>query len=450
MISLELMPTATVVIGSIMITFFIYPPLGLALLIASAAYIIAVWFGSKRLREKVQETHEAHSRAAGILADDVSNIAAVKAFSSTDHEHNRMDEATEKLRQKSNEWMWQFIKVSTIYTIIMSAAAIAVAVVSVYAAERHLIQLSLIYLALTYALTIAQRLWNINSVFKTYYQVIGSSQNTLDMLVLTPQIKDPPDAAILNIDQAEVIFHDVNFQYESHAQANSIVIKDLRLEIPPGQKLGIVGHSGAGKTTLSKLLLRFIEPTTGTISIDGQDTARVTQDSLHKVIAYVPQEPLLFHRSLRDNIAYGKRDATENEVITAAKKAHAWEFIKDLPSGLDTIVGERGVKLSGGQRQRIAIARAIIKQAPILLLDEATSALDSESEKLIQESLNDLMTRSTTIAIAHRLSTLQKMDRIIVLDRGRLVEDGTHADLLKKNGIYASLWVHQSGGFIAE
>jgi ATP-binding cassette subfamily B protein len=211
-----------------------------------------------------------------------------------------------------------------------------------------------------------------------------------------------------------------------------------------------VGHSGSGKTTFTRLLLRFSDIDGGQILIDGQNIAHITQDDLHRHIAYVPQEPLLFHRSIAENIAYGKDEADEATIKKTAELAHAAEFIDNLPKGYETLVGERGVKLSGGQRQRVAIARAMIKDAPILVLDEATSALDSESEKLIQSALWKLMQGRTAIVIAHRLSTIQKMDRIVVLDNGKIVEQGSHQELLKKNGTYAALWAHQSGGFLED
>ena len=226
---------------------------------------------------------------------------------------------------------------------------------------------------------------------------------------------------------------------------------DFSLNIKPGEKIGLVGASGSGKTTLTKLLLRFADIDSGKITIDGQDISEVTQASLRAKIAYVPQEPLLFHRSVRENIAYGRPDATDAEIEEAAKKAGAYDFIVGLKDGFDTMVGERGIKLSGGQRQRVAIARAILKDAPILVLDEATSALDSESEALIQKSLETLMENRTSIVIAHRLSTIAKLDRIIVLKNGKIVEDGSHDELInKKRGVYAKLWARQSGGFIEE
>ena len=227
-----------------------------------------------------------------------------------------------------------------------------------------------------------------------------------------------------------------------------MLFRNFSLHITPGEKVGLVGSSGSGKTTLTKLLLRFADIDSGAIMIDEQNIAEVTQASLRSQIAYVPQEPLLFHRSVRENIAYGRADATDAEIEQAAKKAGAYDFITQLQDGFDTLVGERGVKLSGGQRQRIAIARAIVKDAPILVLDEATSALDSESEVLIQKSLKTLMKNRTSIVIAHRLSTIAKLDRIIVMHNGKIVEDGSHEQLLKHGGHYAKLWQHQSGGFI--
>src|SRR3989344_4515244 len=226
------------------------------------------------------------------------------------------------------------------------------------------------------------------------------------------------------------------------------IFNKFNLDIKSGERVGIVGHSGAGKSTITSLILRFMDVSDGRIIIDGQDIRNVTQDDLRSVISYVPQESILFHRTIRENIAYGKQNSTEEKIISAARKAHASEFISQLSKGYDTFVGERGVKLSGGERQRIAIARAMLKNAPILVLDEATSSLDSVSESYIQDAFNELMKGKTTIVIAHRLSTIQKMDRIIVLDKGQIVEEGTHKELLEKNGMYANLWNHQTGGFL--
>ncbi len=227
-------------------------------------------------------------------------------------------------------------------------------------------------------------------------------------------------------------------------------IQDLKRRIKPGEKVGLVGHSGSGKTTLTRILLRFSDIQDGEITIDGQNISHISQDDLRRSISYVPQEPLLFHRSIKENITYGRPDASEEAMRVIARKAHADDFIDKLPKKYETLVGERGVKLSGGQRQRIAIARAMLKNAPILVLDEATSALDSESEALIQDALWKLMEGRTAIVIAHRLSTIQRMDRIVVLDNGRIVEQGSHKELIRQNGTYAQLWIRQSGGFIEE
>jgi ATP-binding cassette subfamily B protein len=241
----------------------------------------------------------------------------------------------------------------------------------------------------------------------------------------------------------------IGFAYKE-AKTSAIVFRDFNLLVRPGEKIGLVGPSGGGKSTLTRLLLHFDEAQSGAILIDGQNVQHVTQTSLRRNIAYVPQEPLLFHRTIRENIAYGNPDADEATVIRAAKKAKAHEFIQALSAGYDTVVGERGVKLSGGQRQRVAIARAILKDAPILILDEATSALDSDNEMHVQEALWELMQGRTALVIAHRLSTIQKMDRIVVLDSGKIIEQGSHTTLLGLKGTYAKLWAHQSGGFIED
>jgi ABC-type multidrug transport system fused ATPase/permease subunit len=259
------------------------------------------------------------------------------------------------------------------------------------------------------------------------------------------EIKDVNDASELKVESGIIEWKNVSFEY-----GEKRVFDAFDLVIPSGQRVGLVGPSGAGKSTFVSLLLRQHDLSSGTVLIDGQNIAEVTQESLRENIAVVPQEPMLFHRSIRENIAYGKVGATDEEIMTVARLANAHDFIKDLSEGYDTLVGERGVKLSGGQKQRVAIARAMLKDAPVLLLDEATSALDSESEVAIQKALHKLMEGKTVIAIAHRLSTLREMDRIIVLENGKIVEDGSHAALLEYDGVYSRLWKHQAGGFLQE
>jgi len=247
--------------------------------------------------------------------------------------------------------------------------------------------------------------------------------------------------------QHTVRFEDVSFAYPE--ALDRYALQKFSLDIQPGEKIGLVGYSGSGKTTLTKLLMRFMDVSDGVLAIDGIDIRELKQADVRACISYVPQEPLLFHRSIYENISYGKPTATKKQVLAAAQAAYADEFVKDLPEGYQTVVGERGIKLSGGQRQRVAIARALLRDAPILVLDEATSALDSRSEKLIQEALWKLMKGRTAIVVAHRLSTIQRMDRIVVMDKGKIVQIGSHAELLKKEqGIYAELWTHQSGGYV--
>jgi len=307
-----------------------------------------------------------------------------------------------------------------------------------------------VFLMLSYSTLVADRLWEFSSsVIRNYNRSIGDAQEAVATLNTAPAVKDSEEPTELRVEHGSIDIKSMYFAHDEAAELKTL-FKDFNLHIKPGEKIGLVGHSGSGKTSLTRLLLRFMDIDSGEIQIDGINIADVRQENLREVLSYVPQEPLLFHRSIKENINYGKPAASQAEIISVAKKAHAHEFIKDLPKGYDTLVGERGVKLSGGQRQRIAIARAMLKNAPILVLDEATSALDSESELLIQDALWKLMEGRTAIVIAHRLSTIQRMDRIVVLEDGRIVEQGSHKKLLKANGTYARLWAHQSGGFLEE
>jgi len=279
---------------------------------------------------------------------------------------------------------------------------------------------------------------------------MSESAEFTEMMFKPTEIQDVPNAPSLVVKKANIRFKNVHFAYGKKQDKDDMFLSKFDLNIKGNQKIWLVGPSGGGKTTITKLLLRFLDIKSGSISIDGQDIGRITQTSLRDHIAYVPQEPLLFHQSLYDNIAYGNKSATRAEVIHAAKLAHADDFITKLPQGYQTMVGERWIKLSWGQRQRIAIARAILKKAPILILDEATSALDSESEKYIQEWLTELMKDKTALVIAHRLSTIKNLDRILVLSDGKIVQDGTHDELIKQSWLYAILWGHQSGEFLVD
>jgi ATP-binding cassette subfamily B protein len=288
------------------------------------------------------------------------------------------------------------------------------------------------------------KLWNVGKNIRTIYEAIADANEMTEMLEKPHEVQDTPNAKTLKVAEGSIEFSKVTFGY--HSERN--VLKNFELKIPSGQRVALIGPSGGGKTTITKLLFRFLDIQKGKILIDGQDIAGVTQDSLRENLSLVPQEPILFHRSLMDNIRYAKPDTSDEEVIAAAKAAHCHEFIVECEHGYNTFVGERGIKLSGGQRQRVAIARAILKNAPILVLDEATSSLDSESEQFIQESLRTLMKGKTTIVIAHRLSTIMQMDRIVVIDGGKITEEGKHEELLKaKQGTYQKLWEIQAGGF---
>ncbi|OGE84305.1 MAG: hypothetical protein A2846_02075 [Candidatus Doudnabacteria bacterium RIFCSPHIGHO2_01_FULL_49_9] len=301
-----------------------------------------------------------------------------------------------------------------------------------------------IVLVLTFILRLFDQLWDVGKHIRVIYESIADANEMTEILLKRHEIHDKPGAEELRVQHGEILFHNVNFGYHEDLD----ILSNFILSVKSGERVALVGPSGGGKSTIVKLLLRFYDLQSGRILIDGQDIVAVTQDSLRTSIAFVPQDPILFHRTLTENIRYAKPEAGDEEVIKAAKLAHAHEFISRFPDGYDTYVGERGVKLSGGERQRVAIARAILKNAPILVLDEATSSLDSESEFLIQDALKKLMTGRTTIVIAHRLSTIMQMDRIVVIENGNILEEGKHKELVKaKEGTYQRLWNIQAGGF---
>ncbi|MBX6334294.1 ATP-binding cassette domain-containing protein [Candidatus Saccharibacteria bacterium] len=334
----------------------------------------------------------------------------------------------------------------------MALTAIATVVLLIFSAHAYQqgdISITIVILIQLYVLKLVASTMEIADIMKAYEETMSAAYEPIRTMRIPTNVNDPAKPQALPKSNDNTInFEGISYRYDE-AHEHRFAIKDFSLTINPGEKIGVVGYSGSGKTTLTKLLLRFMDVTDGAIRINGVDIRDVRQRDLRHLISYVPQEPLLFHRSIYDNIAYGRPEAKKSEVLAAAKAAYVDEFVDELPNGYDTLVGERGVKLSGGQRQRVAIARAILRDAPILVLDEATSALDSRSEQFIQKALWKLMKGRTALVIAHRLSTIQRMDRIAVMDKGKIVQLGTHDELLKdEKGIYAELWSHQSGGYV--
>jgi ATP-binding cassette, subfamily B, bacterial len=425
-------------------------PLFVAVLFGvSIVYVIIAIVTSKNLRKANVVVTEAGNTRTGQLADVIANIMAVKSFAATDAEDKRFAKINKHWADSERHVMHETLKRQTQFggvgsVMDISALVLATASVVVFKAD-----IATVFLVLSYTGNVLWKLWDFsNSAMREYNNAFGQAKAMVEILNKKPFVRDPVKPQEAHITDGAIDFNSVTF---AHADARKdALFSNLDLHIKAGEKIGLVGHSGSGKTTLTRLLLRFSDIDSGEITIDGQNIAKITQEDLRAHIAYVPQEPLLFHRSISENIAYGKQNATKAEIEQAAERAHSAKFIAKLPGGYNTEVGERGIKLSGGQRQRIAIARAILKDAPILVLDEATSALDSQSEKHIQAALWELMEGRTAIVIAHRLSTIQRMDRIIVLDEGKVIEQGSHDALLAKGGMYADLWRHQSGGFIEE
>ncbi len=423
------------------------PTVALAMLLWT---IFFVWLNVVLTRKRillVREASSAESVLTGHLADALGNVGAIKAFAGEQIEHKihgikNDDRAIKRYRA----WIlgnWNDLQ----FGILMALLQVTVLTLLIFMSMQSTVAFATLILVQIYVSQLIQQLWGLGSITRTIDQSLADASEMTELLGKEIEVKDPIAPDKLNVTQGGIKFNKVRFTHDGN---NRALFNNFDLGVDPGKKIGLVGHSGSGKTSLTKLLLRFVDIQGGSINIDGQDISKVRQADLRSHIAYVPQEPLLFHRSLFENIAYGRPSASKKEIFKAAKQAHAHDFIKSLPKGYETMVGERGVKLSGGQRQRIAIARAILKDAPILVLDEATSALDSESEHLIQDALWKLMEGRTAIVIAHRLSTIQKMDRIVVMQEGKIVEQGTHKELLTKKGIYSDLWARQSGGFIEE
>ncbi|HSE61548.1 MAG TPA: ABC transporter ATP-binding protein [Candidatus Saccharimonadales bacterium] len=441
---LEFLVSIVVAIG--VITFFT-PVIGVAMLCWTIFFVWINMMLTKRRMYLSRIATKADSALTAHLADAVGNVSAIKAFGREEHEKQTHSiKAYDRANKKYISWI-RATKNGFVFGLLIGFLQLTILGLSVWSVMEGKIDIGVFLLVQVYLTQIITLLWGLSGITRNIEQAVSDASEMTEILEEPLGVEDPRHPKPLTISKGAIGFNDITFAHDGNEDT---LFSGFTLRVAAGEKIGLVGHSGSGKTSLTRLLLRFIDVDAGSITIDGQDIRKVAQADLRRYIAYVPQEPVLFHRSLRDNIAYGRPDATDEEVARAARLAHAEEFIHKLPKGYSTMVGERGVKLSGGQRQRIAIARAILKDAPILLLDEATSALDSESEKLIQDALKKLMKGRTTIVIAHRLSTIQKMDRIVVLHEGRIIEQGSHDELLKKDGTYADLWKHQSGGFIEE
>jgi ATP-binding cassette, subfamily B, bacterial len=434
-------------LGFVTVVLWHYSPLLILVLLGMLSITVALVVPRIRRRRQLVDEREAASNVlAGHVADSIANAEAVRAFArerdeAAIHAANVREFGWKTLRS----WDYQNFRVNTITApmyVLTNALGLTVALhISLDTAAS----LETVFLTFSYFATATRVMWEFNRIYRNLEGALTDAAQFADLLLDPPSVQDVGAPVPFTPRDHSVEVRDISFR---HSPAQPLLFDRFSLTVAAGTKLGLVGRSGGGKTTITRLLLRFKDVERGEILVGGQSIADVSQSSLREVIAYVPQDPAMFHRTIADNIRFARPEATDEEVRRAAALAHAAEFVQSLPDGYDTLVGERGIKLSGGQRQRIAIARAILKDAPILILDEATSSLDSESEALIQDALWTLMAGRTAIVIAHRLSTVRRMDSLVVLDSGRIVEQGSHEHLLAIGGIYASLWSHQSGGFL--
>ena len=441
----NILQLAVYIISILIILFGRNPALGTIVLVWITVFLIINWVLSGYKMKYDVARSAAETKTTAVLADTITNNVNVKLFNGYARERKLYASVVEKVRSL-RKLTWDLDAVfEGVQALLMIALEVGMFYFAIGLWQKGILTVGDFVLIQSYLLTIFLRVWDFGKLMRNMYEDMADAEDMTIVLNTPFEIQDSSHARPLRVKKGELVFENVYFNYHS----NRAILHDLNLAVKSHERLALVGPSGAGKTTIIKLLFRMHEISGGRLSIDGQDIKKITMESLWKNVSMVPQDPMLFHRTLLENIRYGKPEATDGEVIKAAKLANCHEFIMDFPDAYGTFVGERGVKLSGGERQRVAIARAILRNAPILVLDEATSSLDSESERLIQGALDNLMRAKTVIIIAHRLSTIMKTDRIIVLNKGRIAEEGSHKELLqKKSGIYKRLWSLQAGGFI--
>ena len=421
---------------------------GLGLMVAGwiVTYVSISYALATRCQPYAQSYAATRSLVNGKIVDSVTNILNAKLFARLQFEREYLDGFLETEVQAGRRTFWYMERVRWFQFIAAAVLKVGTVYYALTLWDSGIISVGAFTMSVGLALLIINDARNLTRRFLEFFEYVGNVANGVETIVQAHEVIDAPDAVPLKITQGRIEFRNVCFAYEP----NQPVFDGLNVVIEPGQRVGLVGFSGSGKSTFVSLMLRNYQPQSGQILIDGIDIQQVSLDSLHEQVSLIPQDPSLFHRSLKENIGYGRLEVDDSAIEAAARMAHADDFIRVMPEGYDSLVGERGVKLSGGQRQRIAIARVMLKDAPILILDEATSSLDSVTEKTIQENLDRVMGRKTVIAIAHRLSTIAHLDRILVFDQGRIVEDGGHHQLLARQGFYYRLWTMQAGGFLPE
>lgn len=443
----NMIPLATKIIGVLTVLMFVSPPIagilfGLIVFFVSFNYFFSQWKLKYNIERAAMDSH-----ATGVLSDMITNHTTIQLFTGAETEKQRYRDVTYE-QGRITKFTWNLDSLTDgLQSGIMVFAEFLLFYYALKYWEAGALTVGTFVLIQIYFLNVWGQLWGFSRIIRDIYESMADAKEMVEILVTPHEVRDIPTAGTLVVSKGDIQFSDVDFAFNQ----TRMVLEKFNLHIRGGEKVALVGPSGAGKSTIVRLLLRMYDVSGGAIEIDGQNIQQVTQESVRSQISLVPQDPILFHRTLMENIRYGKRDATDEEVVEAARLAHCHEFIEELPKKYETFVGERGIKLSGGERQRVAIARAILRNAPILILDEATSSLDSHSEALIQDALLKLMKGKTTIAIAHRLSTIKEMDRILVLKGGQVIEDGPHDTLIATKGsLYGSLWSLQAGGFLKD